>query len=236
MMDDLQRTPTLSYRLAGDHAIIFYLPEPLRDNYPLILHGLAESMKRAGAVDVVPAYHSVLVVFDKNIHTKSTFIELANMHLSALVKIDKNRAPQRVVRIPVCYDESFGIDLAKVADQHQTTLAEVIRRHHNPIYTVCCLGFIPGFAFLGYVDEGIATPRHAEPRHHVAAGSVGIAGRQTGIYPADSPGGWNIIGRTPKTLYDPAQGLLSCFELGDSVQFYPISLDEFNTWVDDGDN
>ncbi|MGY0398599.1 MAG: 5-oxoprolinase subunit PxpB [Ostreibacterium sp.] len=218
---------------AGDKAIIFYLPEPIGDDYPLILEQLSVVAKKAGALDVVPAYHSLLVVFSSHRFDTDALLTLLQKTLLQIKSPAATRKKQPLVRIPVCYAAEFATDLPEVAHYTQLTLDEVITRHHGRRYMVCCLGFIPGFAFLGHVDNTIAVPRHAKPRAHVIAGSVGIAGRQTGIYPNDSPGGWQIIGRTTKTLYDPEKGLISCFELGDAVEFYPISREEFNQWSAD---
>lgn len=224
---------TLTANPVGDNAVIFYLPEPVQDSYPLILHELAEQLKPLGIIDYVIAYHSLLIIFDPKIHSALDFMSLLNDYLPQAIHLASQTGSQRIVRIPVCYEGEFSPDLAEVAERANLTKTEVIKRHSEKIYTVCCLGFIPGFAFLGYVDEAIATPRRAEPRVKIPAGSVGIAGRQTGVYPADSPGGWQIIGCTPMTLYAPERGLYSRFAMGDRVQFYAISRDEFNAWSDD---
>lgn len=221
---------TLTAVPAGDHAVMCYLPEPVRDDYPLILGSLAAIARQAGAIDVVPAYHSLLVICDSATIVPSAVVARLQAALPQAVQAAAQQGAQRLIRIPVCYQHEYAPDLPELAQQHGLTVAEVIAKHTEKCYSVACLGFIPGFAFLGYVDDAIATPRRANPRPHVAAGSVGIAGRQTGVYPADSPGGWNIIGRSPKILYDPDNGLTSCFDIGDSVQFYAISADEMTTW------
>lgn len=223
---------TLTVSAVGDNAVIAYLPEPVQNNYPLILHALSQTATQAGVIDVVPAYHSLLVVFDPDKHSVDGLTALLQKQLLQAINHNKQNSKQRLIRIPVCYEDEFAPDLPELANRAGLSIAEVIRLHSEKIYTVCCLGFIPGFAFLGYVDDAIATPRRAEPRTKIPVGSVGIAGRQTGIYPADSPGGWNIIGRTPMALYAPEIELYSRFEMGDAVQFYAISVEEFNTWSD----
>lgn len=207
-----------------------YLPEPVRDDYPAILSVLATVAKQSGATDVVPAYHSLLVVFGANTCTPDLLVQRLSTALGQAQQIVTRQEQQRVIRIPVCYEGEFAPDLLELADTTGLSSSEVIAKHTEKTYLVACLGFIPGFAFLGYVDDTIATPRRANPRTCVKAGSVGIAGRQTGVYPANSPGGWNIIGRTPMTLYDPKNGLISCFSIGDSVQFYAISTAEMTAW------
>ncbi len=226
----MQSQLSLKVVSAGSSAVICYLPEPVRDDYPLILHELADTAKRAGAIDVVPAYNSLLVVFDARGTTAAEIVQCLERALPAAEQLAHGGDEQTIIRIPVCYEGKYALDLQELAEQSGLTPNEVIAKHTAVTYSVACLGFIPGFAFLGYVDDAIATPRRDNPRPRVAAGSVGIAGTQTGVYPSDSPGGWNIIGRTPEKLYDPQNGLISRFEIGDSVQFYAISEKEFKTW------
>ncbi len=212
----------------GENALIFYLPAPLRDDYPLILQALAQKALSLGAIEAVPAYHSLLVMFESR-DGKA----LEEALCSALPNIEKSLTEpdkRKPLTIPICYDSRFAPDLEALAKHHGLSTEAVIAKHTARTYRVCCLGFIPGFAFLGYVDKAIATPRRANPRPAVAAGSVGIAGRQTGCYPVESPGGWNIIGRTPMSLYAPEKGIFSRFHLADRVRFQPISYDEFMTW------
>lgn len=221
---------TLTAVGAGQNAVTFYLPEPLTNAYPRILNALATVAKDNGAIDVVPAYNSVLVIFDPHLQAPENIKQCLEEQLPDIVANAENTEQQRIVRVPVCYDEAVAPDLARVAEIHGLTTEMVIERHLAETYSVCCLGFIPGFAFLGYVDDCIATPRHATPRPNVAGGSLGIAGKQTGFYPVDAPGGWNLIGRTPKTLYNPENGVFSCFEIGDNVQCYRIDYDAFLKW------
>lgn len=221
---------TLTAKPAGDHAVIFYLPEPVGDHYPRILQGLAERLPKEGIIDYVTAYHSLLVIFDPASHHQAELTDWMQQQLVEVTRQHFTSDNQRVVRIPVCYDDEFAIDIKDVAEHNQLTVEQVIAKHTETTYPVRCLGFIPGFAFLGYVDDSIATPRRSQPRAKVLSGSVGIGGRQTGVYPIDSPGGWQIIGRTPKTLYAPQKGIFSCFEMGDAVQFYAITADEFANW------
>lgn len=126
------------------------------------------------------------------------------------------------VEIPVCYGGEYGPDLDEVAALHGLSPAQVIERHRAVGYLVYFLGFLPGFPYLGGLDPSLATPRRATPRPRVPAGSVGIAGAQTGIYPLETPGGWQIIGRTPLSLYDPARQPPALLAAGASVRFIPI--------------
>jgi len=126
--------------------------------------------------------------------------------------------------IPVCYD---GEDLQEISRLKNLDVQAIVEIHTSRVYAVFMIGFLPGFAYLGTVDERIAVPRHTKPRTKVSAGSVGIAGVQTGVYPMDSPGGWQIIGRTPVAMFNPAASTPSLLRHGDSVRFYPISSDQF---------
>jgi len=130
---------------------------------------------------------------------------------------------RRRVAIPVCYGGEWGPDLDEVATLHGLTGAQVIERHTAPLYRVYFLGFLPGFPYLGGLDPSLATPRRATPRASVPAGAVGIAGAQTGVYPLETPGGWQIIGRTPLRLYDPDRQPPALLAAGDHVQFVPIT-------------
>lgn len=133
----------------------------------------------------------------------------------------------RLVELPVYYSSKTGPDLQWLASQSGLDCEEVIRRHCSLEYRVHALGFAPGFAFMGQVDPSIAAPRKASPRKQVPAGSVGIANRQTAVYPQTSPGGWQLIGRCPTPLFDPIN--LSLLKVGDRVRFTPISREEFLT-------
>jgi inhibitor of KinA len=136
-------------------------------------------------------------------------------------------AEAETIEIPVCYGGAFGPDLAVVAAQARLSLEEVIARHAAPNYLVHMIGFAPGFPYLGGLDARLATPRKAAPRPLVPAGSVGIAGGQTGIYSLPTPGGWQLIGRTPLRLFDPARSQPSLLRAGLRLRFVPISKAEF---------
>lgn len=134
----------------------------------------------------------------------------------------------RNLRIPVCYEPPHAPDLDLLARRQGLSTNEVISLHSGRTYQVYMLGFLPGFAYMGQVDERIALPRRPQPRVRVEPGSIGIAGRQTGIYPLPSPGGWQLIGRTPLGLFDPAAARPTLFQPGDLVTFYPITAHEFD--------
>jgi inhibitor of KinA len=138
--------------------------------------------------------------------------------------------PPRIVEIPVCYGGAFGPDLDDVAERHGLGSDDVVAIHTSGEYLVYMVGFMPGFAYLGGLDERIATPRRRSPRTAVPAGTVGIGGQQTGVYPLVSPGGWNLIGRTPLRIFDPARDEPTLLATGDRVRFRAIPLDEYQEW------
>jgi inhibitor of KinA len=134
------------------------------------------------------------------------------------------------IRVPVCYGGELGPDLASVAGFAHMSENEVVRLHTSATYRVFMVGFVAGFAYLGIVDRRIAMPRHTTPRVRVPLGSVGIAGVQTGIYPAETPGGWQLIGRTPVKPFDPARAEPFLMKAGDAVQFFSIAREEYDRW------
>jgi inhibitor of KinA len=173
-----------------------------------------------GLRDVVPSYHAVTVHFDPlRIDRDRLVAELTRLAMIDDVAAGAGMEP---VRIPVKYGGEWGPDLADVAAFAGCSEQDVIRLHSGVVYRVFMLGFLPGFAYLGSVDSRIAMPRLDTPRLRVLAGSVGIAGRQTGIYPCDTPGGWRIVGRTKEQVFDPARADPCLLKAGDSVTFVAV--------------
>lgn len=190
----------------------------------LALARAIEQSPPAGVFDVVPAYASVAIHADpEQLHEERLIAAIR--HLA-----DRSRpydGERLSHEIPVCYDPPFALDLDAVCAATGCTAAEVIAQHADVRYRVFMVGFLPGFPYMGMVPESIAVPRRATPRPVVPAGSVGIAGRQTGIYPVDSPGGWQIVGRTPVRLFDPASGRPPLVRAGDYLRFVPIDIRQF---------
>jgi inhibitor of KinA len=181
-----------------------------------------------GVLDLVPAYCSLLVVYNP-LRTSLKEIENRIRALTDHPNISKALRP-RTVMVPVVYGGDFGPDLEWVADFHGISPEEVIRLHTAATYRVYMIGFMPGYAYLGELPAQLATPRKQTPRTRVAAGSVGIAQRQTGIYPVESPGGWQILGRTPIALFDPHKWPPAALCMGDTVRFHPIRPEAFSKW------
>lgn len=211
----------------SETSLIFYLGEEIDVSLAPLIGGLAgEIKKRCDAVrELTTSYCSILVEFD------SPGVDLAKMghHLAELISsyTFSDQTSGKLIELPVYYHPDVGPDLELVARSNDLSIDEVIEIHSGQDYTVCAMGFAPGFAFLAEIDARIAMPRHERPRAEVARGSVGIAGRQTAVYPMNTPGGWQVIGSCPISLYDPHQIPLSPFELGDRVRFIPIGRADF---------
>jgi KipI family sensor histidine kinase inhibitor len=181
-----------------------------------------------GILDLVPSYRSLMVIYDP---LRISFDEIKGGIEDIWKNPDQSLLPQpQTVNIPVVYGGEHGPDLPLVAQYHNLTAQEVIGFHTRPVYRVYMIGFTPGYPYLGEVLDAIATPRRETPRTLVSKGSVGIAQKQTGIYPADSPGGWQIIGWTPVKLFDPDGQPPSHLVMGDRVQFYAITAQEAAQW------
>lgn len=209
----------------GDAALLVRFEQRIAPEINRRAIALATSLRRhpvEGVLDVVEAYAAVTV------HVDPLRADLAAVAVRVARRIREAPAggapdePRREHRLPVCYGGAHGPDLADVARFGGCTENDVVTRHHVNTYRVYMLGFQPGFAYMGTVDPAIAAPRRATPRVHVPARSVGIAGAQTGVYPAISPGGWHLIGRTPVTLFDLDWDDPFLLHAGDRVRFDPI--------------
>jgi inhibitor of KinA len=202
----------------GDQAVLAKFPH---EADALQFAAAVRAAALPGVVDVVPAYFSVAVFYDV---MQTRYAELAP-RLSQLDAQRHEAEPGRCHVVPCCYD--LGPDLARVAEHTRLSPADVIRLHAGTEYTVYAVGFCPGFPYLGYLPERLCgVPRLPSPRLRVEPGSVGLTGRQTGIYPLERPGGWNLIGRTPLRLVDVAAGYFP-LRPGDRVRFEAISPAEF---------
>ncbi len=201
------------------------------NNCALNLAGLFDKNPFPGFIEIVPAYASLSVFFDVSIVRKNfpdfstAFEAIKNFTENALQNPgDLERNKPRPVEIPVCFDAEYALDLDSIAALNNLNAGDVIKIFLAATYRVYMLGFLPGFAYMGEVDERIAAPRKTAPRLRVPKGSVGIAGRQTGIYSLESPGGWQIIGKTNVELFTPEAESPTFLRAGDSVKFYEAKL------------
>lgn len=214
----------------GDSAAVIIFGDTVDAAMTARVRNVAAEIERqppAGVVDVVPAFATVAVFFDP---TKAGTFEELQAALKSLVEqaeATSANSEGKVISIPVCYGGEFGPDIEAVALHAGVSTDEVIALHSGGDYLVHAIGFAPGFPYLGGLPQQLATPRRATPRSRVPAGSVGIGGAQTGIYPLETPGGWNLIGRTPLTLFDGGQAQPSLLRAGDRVKFAPIAVEEF---------
>jgi KipI family sensor histidine kinase inhibitor len=214
-----------AYSRASDHSVLVTFGDEISRAMLERVRRMFFGIRRArGIVNLHPGYATLLISFDPRI--------LQHADVEALARdAETSEAPvpsPASVDIPVCYGGDFGPDLADVAEHCGLTAERVIELHSSAAYIVHFLGFSPGFPYLGGMPEALATPRLSSPRTRVAAGSIGIAGAQTGVYPAASPGGWRLIGRTPVRLFDPEQNPPALLAMGDNVRFRRISPDEFD--------
>ncbi|MEH7123031.1 MULTISPECIES: 5-oxoprolinase subunit PxpB [unclassified Bacillus (in: firmicutes)] len=177
--------------------------------------------------EVVPSYHAVTVYYKKEMKNPNNDIKRL-LTKWELCSVEETENKIRKLHIPVCYDDEFSLDIERVMKHTQLSKEEIIYLHAHQTYTVYMIGFLPGFPYLGGLNEKLATPRLDTPRAKVSKGTVGIGNNQTGIYPLESPGGWNIIGRTPLGLYLPDRSEPFFIQAGDQLEFLPISMAEYD--------
>ena len=232
----------------GDSALIVRLcnrfedaPEEALDTVLRAFQQL-QSANIPGVIELAPAYTSVAIFFDpitimKSAKTPEKVFDWLAERVRGVVAAGadrgrKTRLRSQTVEIPVCYDPEFALDIDDVARRAKTSPSEVVRLHSGADYCVACIGFVPGFPFLAGLPKELATPRRDVPRKQIPPGSVGIGGAQTGIYPLRSPGGWNLIGRTPLRLFDPQKNPPALLRAGERVRFRKISRDGFAAFAE----
>ena len=195
--------------------------DPVINERAILLASRIRARQARGVRDVAPGYCTVGVHFDP-LQTDLAALEHAIQVEYSTIESVEVIADRKVIEIPVHYGGDGGPDLAAVAQFAGCSEQDVIARHSGRIYRVYMLGFVPGFSYMGRVDSSIAAPRHRVPRERVPAGSVGIAGGQTGVYPVDSPGGWQLIGRSDTVMFDASRERPSLLGAGDLVRFVPV--------------
>ncbi|MFC3846993.1 5-oxoprolinase subunit PxpB [Helicobacter baculiformis] len=216
------------YRPCGESALLLEFGAQINPQLNAQVRHAERVLKQKalkGVLEIVSAYASLLILYDPLLLSYAQLVQVVeNMELDTPNAL---KEPRYLVEIPTCYHPSLGLDLDSVSQHTHLPLEEIIQRHSAPDYLVYMLGFLPGFAYLGGLDPSLAVPRLAQPRAQVSPGSVGIAHTQTGIYPLSSPGGWQIIAKTPLKLYDPSKNPPVLLQAGDFVRYKPISLEEY---------
>lgn len=220
-----------TYRIMGDRALLVELGDEISPSVNQKVRGLFLGLAHYsihGVIEIIPSYRSLLIIYDPLQITLSLLREtIDDLHKT----IDTTHLPEsKTVKIPVVYGGKYGPDLEWVAEFHKISPEKVIRLHTGSSYQVYMIGFTPGFPYMGELPEALNTPRRETPRTSVPLGSVGIAQKQTGIYPAQSPGGWQIIGQTPLRLFDPIKRPPTPLEMGDQVIFFSIKEEEMTHW------
>ena len=215
--------------IASENSTIVYFSErPCSQTSDQIAYTANALKIRLGEdlIDLIPSYHSLLVIYDP---LKIGFQKIEQEICNTIGQWTSNNQSQqsRTVELPVYYSPESGPDLQRIADHSGLSIDQVIELHQQTEYTVYTMGFAPGFAYLGEVDERIAMPRLATPRHNVPQGAVAIADRQTAIYPSQSPGGWNIVGLCPIRLFNAEKQPHTPMQVGDKIRFISIDRDEF---------
>ena len=185
-----------------------------------------------GVIEWVTSYTTLTIYFDSTVVSIEELQEKISQSFLTMGPFDI-AIEDHVVEIPVCYSTTYSPDMERVIEHTGLSKHEIIQRHTSPLYTVYTVGFLPGFPYLGGLDDALITPRLATPRRVVPAGSVGIGGSQTGVYPVENPGGWNLIGMTPVKLYDPERENPFLCKPGDRVRFYEITEAQYQSWEEE---
>lgn len=219
----------LQFKALGDQGVQVSFGTEISEQVCMHIQALMKRIhqqKHLPILECIPGYTTLSIYYDS---FQLSYTELIQELTPLITNLKQDERHQPLVyEIPTLYEGEYGPDLYHIAQLHQLDAEEVVRIHAEPYYLIYMLGFTPGFPYLGGLDNRIAAPRLANPRARIAAGSVGIAGAQTGIYPIESPGGWNIIGRTPVKLYRPEHWQPFLLEAGHYIKFVPIDTETFH--------
>lgn len=211
----------------GESALLINYEQKIDETINAKVISLYNQLKRQESVtSLIPAYCSLTVGFNQSIISYESLCSQI-VALEKSTPLNPNTNTDRVVEIPVCYASAYALDMDEVEEKTKLNREEIITLHCQNTYQVYMLGFVAGFAYLGSLPKELHCPRKAEPRKEVLSGSVGLAGLQTGVYPINAPGGWQIIGRTPIPTFNPTAENPTLFKAGDRVKFKAISISEF---------
>ncbi|WP_225037141.1 5-oxoprolinase subunit PxpB [Winogradskyella sp. SM1960] len=218
----------LRYSQYNERSILIEWPASIDESIlkdVLYFKGIIEKKYVKQKVYIISAYNSLLIIYGSTIdNVNGEFEALKSLYVSLKETYETD---SNIFKIPVCYEDEFAIDLASYSKKIKRPKDHIIRLHSEPIYTVFFIGFLPGFLYLGGLNSDLHLDRKTTPNLNVKKGSVGIGGKQTGIYPQDSPGGWHIIGNSPLELFNPKQNPPCFLKAGDKVKFHPISKSEY---------
>ena len=218
----------IKYLSAGDKAVVMEFGNEISKDINAKIRNVVKSVEEAkvdGIVELLPTYRSLMIMYDPlKIEYSELILTLDSMSSK---QVDNEEEKIKIVEFPTVYGGEYGPDINFVAEHNNITVDEVIKIHTGTDYLVYMMGFTPGFTYLGGMSDKIVTPRLASPRTKIPAGSVGIAGAQTGMYPSETPGGWQLIGRTPLKLYDPDKEPPVMLSAGDYVRYVSISEEEY---------
>ncbi len=215
----------LTYKSFGERAILVEWPAEIDEKIIKDIISFKDLIKQNSIEQILElktAYNSLLIIYNKCVKNLDNEIAVIEEIYSA--NKTSNKPDFFLWRIPVCYDDEFGLDLELISQEKGISKAEIIKRHSEAIYLVYFIGFLPGFLYLGGLDKSLEISRKSSPRLHVEKGAVAIGGNQTGVYPNESPGGWNIIGNSPINFFDVSKEVPCFAKAGDRIQFYPVSL------------
>lgn len=218
----------IRYLPAGDKAIVVEFGNEIKkeiNHKVMALYHAINSRHIKGIEELIPTYRSLMVQYNPS---QVVYKELIDGLKELSENLDEEKlSKQRIIEVPVIYGQEFGPDIEFVASHNNMSVDEVIQIHTSNDYLIFMLGFTPGFPYLGGMSDKLATPRLETPRKKIPVGSVGIAGKQTGIYPIESPGGWQLIGRTPINLYDPYREPPILMQAGDFIRFVSVGLEDY---------
>jgi len=216
---------------SGEQAMVIEFGDKIDREINIKVHRLSKllaDLKDDRIIEIVPTYRSLLVQFDLTRINREELAGIVHKSLDSIKDGEEDSSPKKIVYVPVCYGGEFGPDMDFVMEHTRLPAEEIIAIHTGTAYLVYMLGFTAGFPYLGGMSEKIATPRLKTPRTKIPAGSVGIAGSQTGLYPIESPGGWQLIGRTPIKAFSPKSENPFLFAAGDYLQFRAVSRNEYD--------
>lgn len=219
---------TYTFLQNGDTAVTVQFENEISEKVNGCVTALARNVENKhihGVVELIPTFTSLTVIYNPLLVSS----EKLKCQIKKLIptQLSNDERKKTIYRIPVCYDGEFAPDIQNVTEHNGISREKVVELHTSRNYLIYMLGFLPGFAYLGGLDERLYTPRLKSPRQEIFAGAVGIGGEQTGIYPVPSPGGWQLIGRTPVRVYDKEKESPVLYKAGDYIRFYSISADEY---------